>query len=161
MNTMNEPEDGGRLRRDVSLPEGVALVAVAVAFTYVGGLVGGALGVALVGARRLASPVTVYALGHVLGLVIAETPTLQEVAVLEAPLVLALLAAGVDREAPDAFAPAMVVAVVGLALVAAGGLTTFDSLWQTAALGTLVVGLVAYGLHRYELVRLGLVSEST
>ncbi|MDQ2052623.1 hypothetical protein RBH26_19375 [Natronolimnohabitans sp. A-GB9] len=44
---------------------------------------------------------------------------------------------------------------VGVGWVAAHRL----SLWLAAVVVCLAVGLVAYGLHRYELVRLGLVSD--
>jgi hypothetical protein len=158
---MNESEDDGRLPRGTSPLEVAAFTVALVAFAYVGGLVGGALGMSLVVARLVVAPMTVYALAHVVGLALPWTPTLLDVAMLEAPLLLLLVVAGVGGGADDGFVPALAVAVVGLTGLAAGGLSTFDPLWQTAGLVVVAFGLVAYGLHRYELVRLGLVAEST
>lgn len=49
----------------------------------------------------------------------------------------------------------------GLVLLTQGLYTTTDELWLTAGGLTLAVAVLAYGLHRYELVRMGLVEADT
>jgi hypothetical protein len=135
-------------------------------FGIVGGLVGVLLALAFGGVWLFAPTVYSYALGHVLALGIsARAVTAVEllfielglVAVLLGPLVIATdgddgrVRSTLTRSVLGAGSALFAVVVVGLAFV--------ESLWPTAALLTVVAGLAAYGLHRYERLALGLADD--
>jgi hypothetical protein len=155
-----EGDGGGELEyelggQSLGVIDAVALVAVVSAFAFVGQTAGGALALVLVGARLLLSPVVVYALGHVLALGIRPSLSLSAIAVLEIALLSVLARSARLRSRPRfvrAFGP-LAVGLAGLTLLVA---TQLQSLWMVFALLVATVGLAGYGLHRYELVELGL-----
>lgn len=103
---------------------------------------------------------TVFALGTV-GLLVVLVPDapLWRRGTAAGLLALVLVASLLRTEAPRRAVLAFLASVVGLGAVAVGLWRASDRLWL-GALGLILAGAtVAYGLHRYELVRLGLVED--
>ncbi|NEU58118.1 hypothetical protein [Halorussus sp. MSC15.2] len=134
-----------------ALLAGVALVAGI--GTTSAGIAAGAL---VVGTWALAGPVYAFAFGQILFAAFAPAPTGVELAVAQAGL-FGLLAVPVNRDAPLRTVGAFVVASAGLVGVGAGVRDATGELWPAALAVGAAVALVAYGLHRYELVVLDLV----
>ncbi|QCC60466.1 hypothetical protein NP511_00505 [Natrinema thermotolerans] len=138
-------------------PTVAALLALALAFGAVSGPIGllAGLGTAAVGYRL--GPPYALAVGHV-ALVAVLPDGIEPVpfAIVEAAFLAVLLAPVLRVDRPRAIAG---VAVVGAGALAGIAWLVADAHSTPAAAATLVavLGVVAYGLHRYELVRLGLV----
>ncbi|WP_312907568.1 hypothetical protein [Natronosalvus caseinilyticus] len=148
----NPDRPGGRLA-------GLALVVITVAMGVVAGplgAVGG--GVTAVGWYLLGTPYAI-AIGHVVLVVLfPDGLSPLSIVLLEAGLLTLVVAAATGERYPLRFA---VTALVGVTVL--GGLTAVlvrtQPFWL-AALGLVVAaGVLAYGLHRVELVRLGLVTD--
>ncbi|MFC4451591.1 hypothetical protein [Halorussus aquaticus] len=117
------------------------------------GLAAGAL---VAGAWALAGPVYAFAFGQILFAAFAPDPTGLELAVAQVGL-FGFLAVPANRWAPLRTVGAFVVASAGLVGVGAGVRDVTGELWPAALAVGAAVALVAYGLHRYELVVLDLV----
>jgi hypothetical protein len=130
------------------------------------GLVGGGVGVWLAAAFVLVwlllRPVYGYALGHVLALG-ASARALAVVELLFVELGLLAVLLGPLTRAERRSRGTVVRPTLGFVLVLFGvvvvGLALVDRLWVVAALLLLAGGGGLYGLHRYELVVLGLVAD--
>lgn len=104
----------------------------------------------------LAGPVYAFAFGQILFAALAPDPSNLEFAVAQAGL-FGLLAVPAGRDAPVRTVGAFAVASAGLVGVGAGVRDATGELWPAALAVGGAVALVAYGLHRYELVVLDLV----
>lgn len=146
-------------RRRGSTPLRLLGAAVALgAFALFGGPTGLAVGVAVaIGCVLLPGPFA-FALGH-LGLLGAfPDPAPAEVVPVEAGLLLSLTAATAAAEGARAVV-AVAAAFVGLTAVVVTGVVATDAPWLVAGLLGAVVAALAYGVHRYERLRLGLTDE--
>lgn len=72
---------------------------------------------------------------------------------------LLLIAPAVDTAAPTAFVGAFLGSLGGLLVISVAVYRWSDRLWITAVVLLGALAVASYGLHRYELVRLGLVEE--
>ncbi|UTF54834.1 hypothetical protein [Natronosalvus rutilus] len=141
-------------------PAGIALAIITVAMGVVAGplgAIGG--GVTAAGWYLLGTPYAI-AIAHVALVVLFPSGlSLLSIGLLEAGVLTLVLAAATGERYPLRFAVTALVGVITL-----GGLTAVlvhtQPLWL-AALGLVVAaGVLAYGLHRVELVQLGLVTDS-
>lgn len=137
---------------------GVGMVSVCVALTAFAGLLGLAAGVATVLVTVGLGPIAGIVIGHLVAVALLGTPTTAELVLFELSIIPLLATPLVERPSSRS---ALIVgsSVLGLMAIAVIAYTSVDSLW-VLALG-LVGGLAAigYGLHRYELVVLGLVPD--
>jgi len=141
---------------------GTAAVAVAgLGFAVAGGLPGIAAAVALAGSwYALPTPYAV-AVGHLLlAVLLPEDPGLLALVLAELGLLGVLAAAAPLRDETLSFAGRLVGCGVPLSAVAAIGFLVGGL--PAAALSLVAAALaLGYGLHRYELLRLGLLDEPT
>ena len=132
----------------------VATAAVGVVVGPLGVLV--AVGVGF--ARYLAAATTAFAAGQIV--LVALYPTEGPLALLvlaEIGLSCVLLAPVVDHDEPGRATVATLVAGVALGGTAWAALRSTEGVWAGASVLVVGTAVVAYGLHRYERVRLGLV----
>ena len=139
---------------------GVAVTTVALG--YAAGPWGVAAGIATAVAWYRLTDVYAFAVGQLLAVAtLSGAAPIWPVAAAELGLLGVLVGsvAGVDR-------PGRPLAVFGLATllfwaIAWGLIRTGRPLWSAAGLVAVVAATAAYGLHRYELVELGLLEEAT
>lgn len=148
-------------RRRLAL-DGLALAAVTAALSYVLGGFGLLVGVAVAVALVFGSPVYAVAVGQLLFVLVAttvfgEVPA-EGIVVAQVGLAALFVAALVD--AWPARTAAGAVAIFGVAAVGLGTVYALDPLWQGVAVLTGLYAILAYTLHRYELVSLNLVGEA-
>lgn len=148
-------------RRRLAL-DGLAIAGATAALWYVLGPIG--LGVAGVVAVTLVvvSPVYAFAVGQLLFVLLAaalygEVPA-TGVLVAEAGLAAILVAALLDHW--PRWSAAVAVGVFAVAAVGFGSASALEPLWHGAAVVAVIYAGLAYTLHRYELVSLGLVGEA-
>lgn len=151
--------DFGPVRRPRGLTA-LGMVLTLGAFTLVGGGVGTAAAVAVAGIAVLTNPLTAFVGAHLLLFLVAPdiaglTFVLVEVAL--APLLLASLPAEA-RSMQDRLLVAL--SFVGLAATVVVVRDLVDARWGEVGVVVGAIALLGYGIHRYELVRLDLVSES-
>jgi len=123
------------------------------------GLAGGFVGVLGVGLWLLA-PVYAFVLAQLaLLLVVPEWPGTRQLAVLEGGVALLLLAQlvheRVDRRSVAVFVATALILTGALAVGVGSEVPT----WQLSVALLVALSLAAYGVHRYELVLLGLVAD--
>lgn len=131
-------------------------------FLLVGGVVGAFLTVGLVVAWVYLPTVYSYALGHVFALgATARAFTVVELLFVELGLICVLLGPFTRTALTDRGPIARSTLGFGFTLfgVIVVGLAFVDRLWITTLLVLLAGGGLVYGLHRYELASLGLVSD--
>lgn len=139
---------------------GVALTTAV--FLLVGGFVGVFLTVGLVVTWVYLPTVYSYALGHVFALgATARAFTVVELLFVELGLICVLLGPFTRATLTDRGPIARSTLGFGFTLfgVIVVGLAFADQLWLTTVLLLLSGGVLVYGLHRYELASLGLVSD--
>ena len=125
------------------------------------GVVVGPLGVLVavgVGIARYLAATTAFAAGQIV--LVALYPTEGPLALLvlaEIGLSCVLLAPVVDRDEPGRATVATLVAGVALGGTAWAALRSAEGVWVGASAIVVGTAIAAYGLHRYERVRLGLV----
>ena len=132
----------------------VATAAVGVVVGPLGVLVAVGVGIA----RYLAAATTAFAAGQIV--LVALYPTEGPLALLvlaEIGLSCVLLAPVVDHDEPGRATVATLVAGVALGGTAWVALRSTEGVWAGASMLVVGTAIVAYGLHRYERVRLGLV----
>ncbi len=114
----------------------------------------------LVGLYALAPPVYAAGVGLAVAavLVAPPTPTQTVVAAAGATLVLARDARTARR--PTVAALALLSSAAVLLTAATLATVTLDALWQAALVLVAVGATLVYGMHRYERVRMGLVSDT-
>ncbi|WP_255170530.1 hypothetical protein [Natrononativus amylolyticus] len=148
-------------RRGRPWAEGLAAVALLVACTVVVGPLGALAGiVAVVLWATLGAPYAVA--GGTVALVAAVPDGLDPISVglVGAGFLAVLLAPAVHTPAPGRFAAVTVASALGLGGLA-WAVARAGPLWLAGAVLLGALATAAYGLHRYELVRLGLVPETT
>ncbi|WP_318568712.1 hypothetical protein [Salinigranum marinum] len=131
-------------------------------FLLVGGLVGVFLTIGLVVTWMYLPTVYSYALGHVFALgATARAFTVVELLFVELGLICVLLGPFTRATLTDRGSIARSTLGFGFTLfgVIVVGLAFADRLWITTVLILLAGGALVYGLHRYELASLGLVSD--
>lgn len=117
-----------------------------------------AAGTVLVLAWFLLPAIYVVALGHILLLLAYPTGIpLPVLAGIETGFLLVLLAPARTADHARVTIAAGLLAFLGLTALAAAILLTTNTLWLPAIAVVGATGLLAYGIHRYQLVRLGLV----
>lgn len=145
------------LTPSLTVPEAVGLGIVAAAFVFFGGA-GGALAAAAVVGFWLAFPVEyAFAAGQI-GLVAVAPDQVGLPLLVTGEAGLGLVVAGSLRKAGSTSAQAVgwLLAAAGLGFGILIAVTAEIALWQTAVVLLAVCTATAYGLHRHELVRLGL-----
>ncbi|WP_162562489.1 hypothetical protein [Salinigranum rubrum] len=139
-----------------------------VVFSFVGGLFGALLALVFGVIWLFAPTVYSYALGHVLALGIsAQAVTAVELLFIEMGLVAVLLGplitprdeSGTENRIRSLRSRSVIGAGSALFAVVVVGLAAVDLLWLNATLLVAVGVLVAYALHRYERVALGLADD--
>lgn len=132
----------------------VGLIATLAAFTVTAGPLGAIAGLALALCSVLAPPLAVFGLGQAAVLALLPTPTPLQLALVNGPLVLVLVApAGRSRTARLVAVSGLLFAGFAVAVLWASPTIGL----QTTALGLLLgVGFGMYSLHRYERVVVGL-----
>lgn len=106
----------------------------------------------------LAAPGAV-ALGHVVALLVPPGDlSLPALALMEGGLALVLVSSLLYGGAPGRVVVAFLAVLAGLVATAVGGPRATPRLWLVALAVGLAVATLSYALHRYELVRLGLVA---
>ncbi|MXV61819.1 hypothetical protein GS429_07015 [Natronorubrum sp. JWXQ-INN-674] len=137
----------------------VALVVLTVALTVVVGVLGTVAGLATAIAWYVLGTPYAVAAGHVvLATAFPNGIGLESFVLVELPFVVFVLAPtiwGTDPLRDGAVGLASAVGLVGIGWIVAQS----QPLWLAAATVILVFALAAYTLHRYELVRLGLVPD--
>lgn len=142
--------------------EVLAVLLTAVALGYALGPFGLAIAAVIAISWRLTSGLYAFAVGQLLFAIVSTSvvgglPT-------EAVLVAQLSLGGVLLVTLISHRPrrTAVVTAITFAVAAAGFATvsTLETLWHGAAILAVAYALTAYTLHRYELVRLGLVTEA-
>jgi len=109
---------------------------------------------------RAGVAIVAVALLHLLVLSVGSIRPVPEGVVLEATVVIALAAGGLSSDGSSRVAVAMALSygfAAGVALVA---ITHLALPWAAVGVGTLAAG-VLYGVHRYALLRLGLLEGSS
>lgn len=139
--------------------DAVGLLATAAVLTVVAGPLGAAAGVALALVGLLAPPSAVFGLGQAALLALLPSPTPLQLVLVEGALFLVLVG-------PAATATMIRGLTLSALLFAALGTTTWFAaqtfgLRATGIALLLGVGLVAYVLHRYERVAVGLAGGDT
>lgn len=158
MDAMDPDAATVRRREDRSVAGAAGALLAAGALAVTAGPLGVTVGVALLGAWAVFSVPYVLALGHLgLAVLFPDGPTLQALALVESGFLLVLGGPFLRRGADLRVAVAPFVAAAVLFGAVAAGLRWLDSTAAAALVLAIVAGLLAYGLHRYELVRLGLV----
>ena len=140
-------------------PEALALTALLVVFGLTAGPVGVLVGLLTAAVWYALGTPYAFAVGHV-GIVVAFSDGIDPLmlALLEVPFVALLLAPLVRHHARvRAIGVALTVVLAGSALVWVGTSQLSLSVTVLLVLGFLVI--VSYGIHRLELVRLGLVRD--
>lgn len=150
-------EAGARARRPWPAYGALAILTVALGLTI--GPAGVLAGLATAAAWYALGVPYALAAGHVI--LVAGTPGLELPTIVLVELAfLVLLVASVGRT-PAPRVAGVVVLVAGLGLGALAGATLLaQELWVAAVVLVGTIALVAYAVHRYELVRLGLVTEA-
>ncbi len=150
---------GDRLRAPPTLLRGLGVVWILVVSWWIGGLAGVGVGLAIALTVRVAQPVVAVAIAHA-GLLIL-LPTLTTLSSIVGLVLFELgLLAVLLSERPFEFPTAVLTVAFGIVLVTTvvAGLLWAGHLAATGMLLTLVA-VVAYGIHRYERVTLGLVVD--
>lgn len=142
--------------------DALAVAAASAALSYVLGGFGLAVGVAVAVALVVGSPVYAYAVGQLLFVLLATTGfgDVPVAGVVVAQVGLGTLFAAALVDAWPARTAAGAVAVFAVAAVGLGAVHALDPLWQGLAVLAGLYALLAYTLHRYELVSLDLVGEA-
>lgn len=132
----------------------VGLGATAVALGVTAGPLGLVAGLVIAGLGVVVSPIAVFGLGQAVVLVLLPSPTPLQLALLEGALFIALVAPATRTR------PTRLVTLSALLFAVSGTLVWYGSqvvgLQVTGLALLLAVGLLMYGIHRYERVVLGL-----
>jgi len=142
-----------------SVPVGIGYVGVVVVFGALWGAGGALAGLTTVAASVVAGPVVAVAVAHGTFLVVAHSAPGWTIAVSEVALGGLLVAGLRHQHGPGPTAVVAAVAFAAFAVLAAGVYDATGSVMTAAVTLSVVAGLVAYAIHRYELVRLGLVTD--
>lgn len=125
-------------------------------FALAGGFSGLVAGALLAGIWYRLPSLYAVAFGHLaLAALVPETPAVAPLLAAELGLFAMLVAPARRQKRSLELAAATLLGVVALGVLVRTGLDRFDALWPTAALLALAVALLAYGLHRYELLATG------
>jgi len=143
--------------RQVGIGSAGVLVTATVAAAVAGPVAGLAFGVCLAIIWTLSSPLYAFAAGH-LGL-IAITPSPALLVAFEIGLFLLLCSEAIETSRPGLVIGACGVSVSGLWAILRVAPATQASTWVVAAVLLLTVGLIAYGIDRYERVRFDLLGQ--
>lgn len=138
----------------------IAIVATLVVFTAVSGPMGGLAGLAIVGVRYVTDELVAVAVGQIVLLGVLPTPTLLPLLLTEAALLLFLVSGFWETRHRTATITLCTLWLVALGLVLVGLQAWLNTIWQIASVFVVVVLLIAYTIHRYERVMLGLVTET-
>lgn len=142
-----------------TIAAGIGYVAIGVTFILLGGLQGGiaASGTILIG--LLTSPLLAFLVGHVLLLLILPSFPLVSLVIVETGLGVLLVAAAVEGSSQSRQATTTGVIFLALSGILISASTIIEALvWRTFLLLS-ILAVCAYGIHRYELVQLNLVTE--
>ena len=148
-------------RRRLAL-DGLAIAAATAALWYVLGPIGLGVGGAVAVTLVLVSPVYAFAVGQflfaLLGATLYDAVPSTGVLVGQAGLAALLVAALLDRWPRRSAAVA--VGVFAVAAVGFGAAAALEPLWHGVVVVGVIYAVLAYTLHRYELVTLDLVGEA-
>jgi hypothetical protein len=154
--TPTPPASAARRIRQPTLLGGFGLLATLFALTLTVGPLGLLGGVIFTLAALFVSPVVGFALGQAILLALLPTPTLAQLALVQAALFLVLLDP-VGTDPTTAFeSGSLAVVLLVISGVAVWLAADIFGLLETAAGLTLVLAFVSYAIHRYEQVSLGL-----
>ncbi|WP_331234076.1 hypothetical protein [Natronorarus salvus] len=137
----------------------IALLATVSAFALVGGIQGGVAATALVPIWLLLPGIYVVAFGHILLAAFVGDLSVVSVLAVEIGLLLLLADAAYAHHRPGTLFANAVFAAGGLVVVVAVILAGDGRLWITAGGLLFAFGAAAYGIHRYELVSLGVLTD--
>jgi hypothetical protein len=144
--------------QETTIAGGLAAVVAAVTLLALGGPVGGLAGVAVVATWYLIGPLFAFALGQVAVAAFAGGWPLTYLAVAEATVFAVLLAPDVASADRREYVPGILAWTLVVAATTYGAHLAWDSPLATAAVLVTGVALIAYGHHRYELVRTSAIS---
>lgn len=141
-------------------PLGVGVAVVCpIALAVAAGLVGGIVGTVGLGIW-LVSPVYAFAIAQLgLLLVVPDSISIGELVILESGLGTLLFAGMLDEFESRRSIGVFLLGAVGLGGTAVAAGPSAIALWQSVLAVLGVFAFLSYGLHRYELVELGLVEE--
>lgn len=138
----------------------LAVLASTAAFYRLVGLAGVLAGIVLaVCWYRLSAEATFAFASVVLAVVVPENPPLDRVVFVEGGLLALLVSTARRYDAPVRLLGAFLVFLGGLLAVTWLGVERGGAIWVGALVLALAVSLLAYGQHRYALVRMGLVES--
>ncbi|WP_129115395.1 hypothetical protein [Halegenticoccus tardaugens] len=164
---MSRPTNGeaSSLRQPTSRRQRVlkwgGLLSSTAALSASGGTIGGGVGAALLLFGLVLSEELLFAVAH-LGLlaVFPEGPTTAQLALVELGLIPVLVSPSLRSPTPGRIATATVVLFAVLGAVTWETLTWLEEPLPVAGVLLLICAAIAYGLHRSELVALGLAEEA-
>lgn len=141
---------------------GLGVVAATVGLVLAGGVWGVLAGFAVALAWYVLPATYAFAVGQILVVAVlsAEVPLVATV-IGEAGLLAVLAGSLTTTDEPARTVAALAVATLALGAVGWGVLRSGRPLWIVAVAIAVVATTTAYGLHRYERVRLGLVEDDT
>jgi len=157
----SNPDDVTAGRRERTPIGALAVIASGAAFYRLVGLPGILAGtVVAVCWYRLSAEAT-FAFGTILLVVaVPENPPLEQFVLVEGGLLAVLVSTVLQYDAPATLLGAFVAFLAGLLAVTWLGIDQSASIWIGALTLTMTVGLLAYGQHRYALVKTGLVESN-
>ncbi len=137
----------------------IALLATVSAFALVGGAPGGVAATALVPVWLLLPGIYVVAFGHVLLAAFVGDLSAVSVLAVEVCLLLVLAEAAYAHHRPGSLFANAVFAAGGLVVVVAVILVGDGTLWITAGGLLIAFGIATYGIHRYGLVSMEVLTD--
>ncbi|SDM92370.1 hypothetical protein SAMN04487949_2861 [Halogranum gelatinilyticum] len=150
--------------RSWSLPtglEGIGLFLTVVAWGVLGGPLGLAFGIGLVVAVIALTPPFAFAVGQVLLLGVLPEAAFLEAVVAEAGLVVLLLSGFASTPRQYRFWLETVLVITLVVSIGYAAVLADVQLWIIAIVGIGLWAFVGYGLHRFELVQLELITDDS
>lgn len=142
-----------------SLAGGAAAILAAVALVAIGGSLGVVAGLAVVGTWYALGPLYAFTIGTVAVVALAGQAPTTELAGPTLAVFGILIAPDLTTPRGRRLAAGTVLGTALLGGLAVGTFALWDTIWITAGLLTAVGAVVAYVLHRYDLIVTGVVSN--
>ena len=155
--TMEQPTIGTGAQRWLG---GFGVFVFTVAFGTIGGAVGLIPGIVLIALWYWFSSIVGFAFGHIALLLVPEALSSPYVLVVEVGLACLLVSSAMDEDGLGRAGIGTAAAFAILGSLVWFGQTLVETLWPIALFLIIAVMLVAYGFHRYERLKLGLVGEA-